>query len=691
MLALSLFGTVAGLEVRTFGQLPTALPDEWIALNSGDLRLQDDQGVLAVSRRKTTAGILTWIGLYRPAIEMTSDRGGGCVGAGVWVLGKVVPASPVMELLAALTDQLTTLAMSGGRFTRRISTVESAIDWREDIGRRMRNLTDLPLNGGLGGGDLPRAFFDASSSNSSFPLSWVIDSAQMRGGLSNFRALFVSTSRDVAESARRSGRLQILTVDTLLAAQVSAQQRAYEDLAQAQEKLQIAESHLADESAARSTLDRQLAELGSAHARALKEIGALDTTRHDLTEELERRRSETETLRLNWQQAERDIQTREQGLKQEAARLDDRQRQLQFASVQLDDKVKAREEELHRQNAALDKKSRQLADEHRELSERERQVKKDAAQLVESQIRLKNADNRVRALENQLQDQRALEKQAQEQRHARADIARQLETTQKRLTGMERDRDRITAELNSRGRQTEHPRPAPQPGALIPVPSGYRPIDNGDAVFQDRSRENRPPAPRLLNFLWPAPLWLGCALLLALMLSLFKSDLLKRDSSAQATGTCDAGWSSANAFSIARIHLVGDSSLQYESVVKAMWGLACGEKRTASCFSSDVDHMMRRLQPYTEQIGPSYSSTGLTIGLPASCQMPVSMPLTLGLGQLVPYTPYVNREHDTTDTRDDPVVPTAEVTQNGSENTPKKVPKAKPPRRNTTTASNSNK
>jgi hypothetical protein len=626
MLALSLFGTVAGLEVRTFGQLPTPLADEWIALNSGDLRLQEGQTVVAVNRRKTNAGILTWVGLYRPAIEMTSDRGGGCVGAGVWILNKLVPAAPVLELLGALTQQLTTLAMSGGRFVRRISAVEGAIDWREDIGKRMRNLVDLPPNGGLGSGDLPKAFFDASAAGPSFPLGWIIDVAQKGGGLDKFRALFLSGSESVAESVRRNGRLEILTLDTLLSAQVCAEQRLYEELSQAQQRLQEVERCLVEESAARLSIDRQLAELGSSHALASRERDESNVKRRALAEELEQQRGETETLRHNWTQAERDIQSREDDLNHETALLDERNRQQQLAYRQREEGLKAREDDQKRQSATLDKQVSRIAEHEAHLNERSRQLKAASGQLAEWQTRAKNAEYRVLSLERQLTDHH----------HIRDDHARQIESLQARLSNTEHDRAGIATELES------HNLPRRIESARRPTETHL--VSKSDFIYEDPTPKRRHAKPYPWRVIWSMPFLVGGAVLLGFMLAALlrhtSSDLPKHDESASATQTCDSDWDEGESYLTARARLI--DALPNRSVVQAIWGLACAENRPAACFPSDVEHMTRDLHEIEDpaaSLNTGHYLTTLAINLPNSCRMPSNEPLTLGFGEFVPGSP----------------------------------------------------
>ena len=130
MIVATLFGTSDGLEVIN---LPVGQPanikleDGSVAFASQEVKLRNDADIFKIYRREVAGRLLTWIGLYRSATEIVSNRAGGYYGAGIWLYDLVVPSQLVVETLVNLADQIKSLAISDGKFSKRLSEVRGAI------------------------------------------------------------------------------------------------------------------------------------------------------------------------------------------------------------------------------------------------------------------------------------------------------------------------------------------------------------------------------------------------------------------------------------------------------------------------------------------------------------------------------------------------------------------------------------
>jgi hypothetical protein len=391
MMALSLFGTVSGLEVRTYGQLPIQVADEWIALNSGELMLLNGTSAVCVSRRQTEAGILTWIGLYRPALEMTSDRGGGCVGAGIWLLNKSARGRLVVDLLTLLTDQLVGLAMSGGRFVRRISAAESSIHWHDEVGKQIsQSLTDLePTRGGVTPSDLPKAFLDASGNGSAAQLGMYAHAAQHEYAFAGYRAVFVSTDAAVAESARRCGRLAVLTPEECRVAELAhekqtlrelidlrgkwqeadaAKQTAIDQIGILNEELDAQHNKIIADARRTADVEHALATRIAEAQRLMERLAAADLHKTHQAETLARERKRFEETLL--EQDKRLTQER-QHLAQKAREQEHREQNLsnkESIHASRERNLRAREQQVEGQQNALRQAVSDVADKTRQLN-----------------------------------------------------------------------------------------------------------------------------------------------------------------------------------------------------------------------------------------------------------------------------------------------------------------------------------
>jgi hypothetical protein len=149
MITVCLFGISAGLEVHPFtvGE-PSGvqIDDAWLEISPHDVTVKLDVDLFRIYRRLVGGKLLTWIGLYRSATELGSSRPGGYYGAGVWLHDVALPGRSIVEILVNLADQLKVLALSNGKFVKRIADVKASII-------PPQQLTGLnALRGSLGGG-----------------------------------------------------------------------------------------------------------------------------------------------------------------------------------------------------------------------------------------------------------------------------------------------------------------------------------------------------------------------------------------------------------------------------------------------------------------------------------------------------------------------------------------------------------
>jgi septal ring factor EnvC (AmiA/AmiB activator) len=130
MITVCLFGISAGLEVHPFAvgePSGVKIDDAWLEISPHDVTVKLDADLFKVYRRLVSGKLLTWIGLYRSATELGSSRPGGYYGAGVWLHDVALPGRSIVEILLNLADQLKVLAVSNGKFVKRIADVRASI------------------------------------------------------------------------------------------------------------------------------------------------------------------------------------------------------------------------------------------------------------------------------------------------------------------------------------------------------------------------------------------------------------------------------------------------------------------------------------------------------------------------------------------------------------------------------------
>lgn len=149
MITICLFGISAGLEVHplTIGEASgVQVDDAWLEISPHDVTVKLDADLFKVYRRLVGGKLLTWIGLYRSATEIGSSRPGGYYGAGVWLHDVALPGRSICEVLVNLADQLKALALSNGKFVKRIADVKGSIVPPQQLSGW------AALRGALGGG-----------------------------------------------------------------------------------------------------------------------------------------------------------------------------------------------------------------------------------------------------------------------------------------------------------------------------------------------------------------------------------------------------------------------------------------------------------------------------------------------------------------------------------------------------------
>ena len=113
-----IFGTTKGFEFVELAPLPFKMKDLLVAITHGEVELSPADTCIKLLRIKSDGEVRTWIGLYRKAYEMGFSREGGYYGAGVWLSDTTVNSRYVLEALEDLMQQISRLALEGGKFQR---------------------------------------------------------------------------------------------------------------------------------------------------------------------------------------------------------------------------------------------------------------------------------------------------------------------------------------------------------------------------------------------------------------------------------------------------------------------------------------------------------------------------------------------------------------------------------------------
>jgi hypothetical protein len=193
---LILFGTTTGLEIVEF-PLPNtprvSLEPSWIEVSSSQIVLRADKDGYVVRRKISDNQVITWIGLYRPAIEIGYDRPGSFYGAGAVLVDSVVDVTRMMEVLKYLAEQIQLKAMNGDRFIRKITDIRSELVRTPDISSLVSNIRKIS------GGCHPNGevAFLVANGNTRDVLEW----AQLAQSASAYSKLLIGSSDQVPSSS----------------------------------------------------------------------------------------------------------------------------------------------------------------------------------------------------------------------------------------------------------------------------------------------------------------------------------------------------------------------------------------------------------------------------------------------------------------------------------------------------------
>lgn len=258
---LTLFGTPSGFAARTYGRPLFEVDDRWID-SRNELPLDDTEWAVMVSRRQCAQGLLTWIGLYRPAHEIHVSRGGQ-YGAGLWLLNQAAPGPEAFALLTAVADEVARLALANGKFTRSFDAFEPEIRWPDAEGAAVRGALRPVTQAGVGIGDKPMLLMDASAPGDSASCGLLIDVAQGGAGLGGYQRIVIA---DLPRVVRQIRALSQPMTTTPASWQREAEASTESGARRLQADLQAA---LTDADAARKDLAALRERLSTEHRRAM--------------------------------------------------------------------------------------------------------------------------------------------------------------------------------------------------------------------------------------------------------------------------------------------------------------------------------------------------------------------------------------------------------------------------------------
>lgn len=202
MIVVTLFGTTAGLEVKNLsvGAKPSIeTQDQWLALSDQDTRPQADHELFRFDRRIIDGKVLTWIGLYRDLPAVDSQEQAGYYGAGLWIYDAVVPGQLVAELLVKMADQIKNLALSEGRFVKKIGDILSSVSAPAQLMALPSNTR--PVVSGIS----PNGEYKAFLSNQKNPVASSIDWAQRSRTAEIFNQALIGNTEKIFAQANQAG------------------------------------------------------------------------------------------------------------------------------------------------------------------------------------------------------------------------------------------------------------------------------------------------------------------------------------------------------------------------------------------------------------------------------------------------------------------------------------------------------
>ncbi len=218
--AISLVGTTGGLELCTFPEAHRPIKDEAVLIDDSEVTLTHADDVYVVRRLFDRGVALTWVGIYRKAYEIVRARGGGYYGAGIWLFDHTASGVAIAELLQGLRKQVEKLALTEGKFIRRLSDIRGELRFSElkttlaDITQSLQPCisppTDIPS-------DLASAYVDmCEPTDRNLPISWLLDWVQEGGSLFGaYSRVVIGTYPDAFGSSQSSLRARVITPSQL--------------------------------------------------------------------------------------------------------------------------------------------------------------------------------------------------------------------------------------------------------------------------------------------------------------------------------------------------------------------------------------------------------------------------------------------------------------------------------------------
>lgn len=168
------------------------------------LALEAGEEIYRVSRHLLNGQVWTWIGLYRAAQAIGSDRPGGFYGAAVLSRSEEVDGAETIAYLKEIADQVRATAMSGSGFVKKLSGINFTIDpaWV----KQLLEPEALPANVGLRESAEQEAFIELSGQPGQPALGELLSLAQYDERFSRESAVYFSRFSRLAEIAAQAKR-----------------------------------------------------------------------------------------------------------------------------------------------------------------------------------------------------------------------------------------------------------------------------------------------------------------------------------------------------------------------------------------------------------------------------------------------------------------------------------------------------
>ena len=203
MIVIWLYGTTAGLELLTIGEPPVAIPKD-VALPR-DIVL--DKGEIWVIRKSRFSNHQAlWVGVMRPAFEITYERRGSFYGAGMWLFDCRVDTAQIESILSRLSDQIRDVAQRNGRFYCRLADADAKSFFTPHDAKALLETRQDVVGTGLSAGSSRTAFL-ADIGEVANAVAWALDdpmAAEFGTIILGSRDIYPSSPANVAQFANLS-------------------------------------------------------------------------------------------------------------------------------------------------------------------------------------------------------------------------------------------------------------------------------------------------------------------------------------------------------------------------------------------------------------------------------------------------------------------------------------------------------